>query len=625
MTIYEKNLEILGKQYLGMDALIRDAKESIDEETEIFEEKSFNGEIILKVKKDGKICYLNGKRNTKEPAQLWVKSQKTLFPNAPVFIMGVGNWTYLEELVEKTENRIVLFVYEPSLRIFLYFLEHVDITRWMEKHLIVFWVKGVPGMDLEHMSPLLDRLLNYEILNLSRYLIVPNYEMLFLEDTLKFVRECRNIVNSELVQRNTKKRFSAVLAKNILFNIRYLLDGYTTVQLSNMVPKDVPAILVAAGPSLNKNLQELKSAKGKAFIIAVDTAVKPLLKAGIVPDMFVIVDGKKPLELVTADGADMIPLMPSVTSASEVLSYHKGIKFFHMEGYCLVDKILSHYSPVESMVPSGGSVANSAFSFLYRIGVQTIILVGQDLALTNNRSHADGTFHEKMERLDTSRCMMVEGNYEEKVPTRADFKTYLEWYEMYIEGCQKEAPEFSVINATEGGVKIKHTEVMTLKEAIDRECKKEIDFQAFFADLKPMFHTEESRKWVKDYLDSIPEKCCALQSDARNTIKLYRKLDKICSRRNIDNKEYLNLLKKLDKQIKKIELQEVYDLVQDVMSEAHYILKNEQFMEYGTIKEEGKEVARKGILYMELVEECAGIFREYLDDLKKEEEEGLQK
>ena len=159
----------------------------------------------------------------------------------------------------------------------------------------------------------------------------------------------------------------------------------------------------------------------------------------------------------------------------------------------------------------------------------------------------------------------------------------------------------------------------------DRECKKEIDFQAFFADLKPMFHTEESRKWVKDYLDSIPEKCCALQSDARNTIKLYRKLDKICSRRNIDNKEYLNLLKKLDKQIKKIELQEVYDLVQDVMSEAHYILKNEQFMEYGTIKEEGKEVARKGILYMELVEECAGIFREYLDDLKKEEEEGLQK
>lgn len=618
MTMYEKNLRALSKQYPGMDSLIQDARERVEEEIELIEEKSFGGENILKICRNGHTCYLNGKRNTKEPAQMWVESQKTLFPNAPVFMMGIGNWTYLEELVEKTKNRIVVFVFEPSLKIFLYFLEHVDITGWMEKHLIVFWVKGVPEMDSNHMRHLLRSLLNYETLNLSRRLIVPNYDVLFLEETLEFVRQCRNIANEELVQRNTKMRFSAVLAKNLLFNIQYLLDGYSTLQLSNMVPEKIPAILVAAGPSLNKNIQELKRAKGKAFIIAVDTAIKPLLKAGIVPDMFAIVDGKKPLELVATKGADQIPLVPTIVSASEVLSYHKGMKFFYTEGFSLVDKILFQYMPIESVVPSGGSVATSAFGFLYRIGVKTIILVGQDLALTNNRSHADGTFQEKMEELDTSHCIMVEGNCEEKVPTREDFKTYLEWYEKYIEGCKKETPNFTVINATEGGARIKHTEVMTLNEAIDRECTEEKDFQAFFAGLKPMFHTEESRKWVEDYLDSIPEKCNILQSDARKTLKLYQKLDKICSRRNIDKKEYLNLLKKLEKKIQTIESQEVYDLVQEVMSEAHYILKNEQFMEYSSLQEEGKEVARKGVLYMELVAECAGIFREYLEDIKKD-------
>lgn len=52
-------------------------------------------------------------------------------------------------------------------------------------------------------------------------------------------------------------------------------------------------------------------------------------------------------------------------------------------------------------VDTGGSVATNAFSLLYKIGLKTIILVGQDLALTGNKTHADGTFEEKMPEIDT--------------------------------------------------------------------------------------------------------------------------------------------------------------------------------------------------------------------------------
>lgn len=48
---------------------------------------------------------------------------------------------------------------------------------------------------------------------------------------------------------------------------------------------------------------ELKRAKNKAFIVAVDTAVRPLVNAGIIPDMYVIVDGLKPKELLDFDEA----------------------------------------------------------------------------------------------------------------------------------------------------------------------------------------------------------------------------------------------------------------------------------------------------------------------------------
>lgn len=63
-------------------------------------------------------------------------------------------------------------------------------------------------------------------------------------------------------------------------------------QLDGTIPNTIPAIVVSAGPSLNNNIMELKKAVGKAFIIAVDTAVKPLVKAGIIPDMFAMLDGK---------------------------------------------------------------------------------------------------------------------------------------------------------------------------------------------------------------------------------------------------------------------------------------------------------------------------------------------
>ena len=67
------------------------------------------------------------------------------------------------------------------------------------------------------------------------------------------------------------------------------------------IPREMPAIIVSAGPSLNENIEELKKAKNKAFIIAVDTAMKPLLRNGIIPDMYAIIDGTKPLELVAVE------------------------------------------------------------------------------------------------------------------------------------------------------------------------------------------------------------------------------------------------------------------------------------------------------------------------------------
>lgn len=609
MTIYEKNLNVLTKFYPEMDILIENAKKDLEAELEIFEEESLEGEPILKIHKDNRICYLNGKRNTREPAKIWVQTLGELEQNAPILMFGIGNHTYLEELVEQTEKRLAIIVCEPSLQIFLKFLEMVDIEPWMEKHLIVFWVDGIDGMDEKHMRGMIGNVLTYEMLNFSRNFILPNYEMLFPEEAVNFMQICRDVALGETTQYLTRKRYIGVTVKNLLYNARFLPKGYKTTQLMEVIPQNIPGIVVAAGPSLNKNMEQLKKAKGKAFIIAVDTAIKPLLKAGIVPDMFAIVDALKPLDLVQIEEARNIPLVTTLNAASEVLEYHTGMKFFYNEGFQFAERIFLKTGQPIGDVESGGSVATSAFSLLYKIGLNPIILVGQDLAFTDNKSHADGTFKEVMEEEDTSHFIMVEGNCGEKVPTRADFKLYLEWYNSYIKGCKEYDEDFRVINATEGGAKIEGTECMTLEEAIEQECTQEIDIQECLAKLFPML-SEENQAWSKEYLWDLPKAFRKLSVDAVKIKKLYQKLDEVCDKKSIDSKEYLSVLKKLKKQIKNIEKTSAYQLAAITLNEAQSILRNEQFLSEDSLQAEGKEIARKGILYMENVKKAAELFEE---------------
>lgn len=617
MTIYEKNLKTLAEYYPQMDTLIETARRELEPELEIVEEISDEEDLILKIKKDGRSCYLSGKRNTKEPAEMWVQSLGDLQMNAPIFLMGVGNWMYLQELVEQTSKRLAIIVYEPSLQIFVKFLETIEIRKWMEKHLIVFWVKGLEGMDEKHMECMLESILKYEMLPWFRYLIVPNYDVLFAEEALEFIRVCCNIANEEAANYVTQKLFSNVMVKNLYANAFYLCDGYKTTQLPKVIPGDVPGIIVAAGPSLNKNIKELKKAKGKAFIVAVDTAIKPLIKEGIIPDMFVIIDALKPLDLIKVEEARNIPLVTTLNAASEVLEYHTGMKIFFNEGYQFAERIFLKTKQPFGDVPTGGSVATTTFGLLNRIGLQTIILVGQDLAYTNNKTHADGTFQEVMEEKDTSKLRMVEGNYEEKVPTGEDLKIFLDWYDMYIEGCKEHRKNFRVINATEGGAKIKNTEIMTLKEAIERECNKEVDIQKNLRELPPMLD-EEGRKWALEYLNGMPDEFQKLELEARKIQKTYQKLDKICNKKNMDSKEYLSILKKLKKQIKNIEKTSTYQLAAITLSDAKYILRNEQFLQEDSIQAEGREIARKGILYMDNIENCARVFKEYAESVIEE-------
>lgn len=623
MTLYEKNLKTLANYYPKMDDNIETARKQVGE-IEVIEEISQDGETIFKIRKEGHCCYLAGKRNAKLPPHEWLLEQGELSENYTFIFMGIGNVGYLRELIEHVDVRLNIIIYEPSLQIFTKALEQLDLERGMEKHLIAFWVEGLAGMSMENLDQILNRMMMLERLKSLQLFVLPNYDVLFEEACEQLLKKCENIARNQRVAYNTAVNFSKITTTNALRNARHLCNGYKTTQLFRTIPDDIPGIVVAAGPSLNKNIKELKKAKGRAFIIAVDTALKPLLREGIIPDMFFIVDAEKPMSLVEQEGVAQIPMATTLNATPEILDYHQGMKFFFHEGYGFAEKILRRSGLLWGDVCTGGSVATDAFSLLYKIGLKTIILVGQDLALTGNRTHADGTFEEKMPEIDTKNCEWVEGNCEEKVPSRTDFLVFLNWYETSIRDYKEHVKGFRVINATEGGAKIAGTEVMTLKEAIEQVCTREVDIGACLGSLSPMLN-EEDRKWARQYLLDIPEQFEQLRKDAEKLGKRYDALAKLGRKDQLEELQYLKVLKKIKAQIKKVEGKEVYQLVVLTMPSAAQIMREEEFEHLEEWKEECQELSRKGKLYAKLVAEAAALLKDEAEkifkDLREEESE----
>lgn len=607
MGYFEQNVKVLETCYPGMALDIERAVEQSDEKIE--EQISQDGERILQIVKEGKKFYLGGKRSAKQPPHEWLLDQGEL-PEGFTFIMfGMGNILYLKELIEHVNVRLNIVVYEPSICIFKKCLDMIDLDQGMQKHLIIFWVEGLGEMTLDAIKPILTPLMEVNRLSYVQLFILPNYDQIFYKQSEELKKICESLARDARVEYNTKVGFAHNTTLNAMKNSRFLYKSYKTVQLADVIPQGIPAILVAAGPSLNNNIKEIKKAKNKAFIMAVDTALKPLLNEGIVPDMFFIVDAEKPLELFQREGVEEIPMVTTLNAAPDVLEYHKGKKFFYNQSYLFAENILQHCDTRYGSVETGGSVATNAFSLLYKVGFETIILVGQDLALTGNRTHADGTFQEKMEEIDVSGYEMVEGNYEEKVPTRIDFHVFLDWYVETIRRYKEYDPQFRVINATEGGAKIKGTELMSLKEAIEQECIQEIDMQARIESLPPMLD-EEGREWARNYLCEMPKRFEKVKADTQKLGTSYQKLKRLCSMRKLDMVAYEKLLKKIRSQIIKIEENENYQLIVETIPSALAALREEEYREYKSVEKEGLVIAEKGMKYVDLVSRAAELFVE---------------
>lgn len=246
------------------------------------------------------------------------------------------------------------------------------------------------------------------------------------------------------------------------------------VEKYGSIYRNKPAIIVASGPSLDKNVHHLKEFQGKALILSCDGSLSTLESHGIKPDIVGSVerayrtyeafykDRNVDPEIVFSAPAVVRPEIVEKFADKYMISVFKDKDVY---GKWINEITLSN----KGTIWSGSSVAHFLMSFADGLGCSPIILIGQDLSYSlEGISHAGDT--EIREQVDVSKITEWVKDYNgNDIPSTFIWKRFLQTFEEMVRNTDK-----TVIDATEGGALIKGTLIKGLRETLEEYCKEEL-------------------------------------------------------------------------------------------------------------------------------------------------------
>lgn len=257
--------------------------------------------------------------------------------------------------------------------------------------------------------------------------------------------------------------------------------------------------VIGAGPSLEKNVEDLKAISGRGMIVVTDAALRFVLSRGVQPEFCMMIDGSiKMAKMIEGCDTSKITLITTTAACPEAIAAWKGPRFFVTtppsnqrkydttpltrivkatkdlkEGDLLFldDNYKVEFEGIHEQVMCGGNVSTSAhhFAFMF-LKAQVVIFAGMDYSWTFDSQHYAGSEHQEnvKERTQSSGGEHPDVNGG-RVLTNISLLAFKRWHEQLAQ-----MHPGSIVNATEGGIlgvkqdgaHMDYVEFLTLKEAV---------------------------------------------------------------------------------------------------------------------------------------------------------------
>ncbi|MCH5252740.1 MAG: motility associated factor glycosyltransferase family protein [Lachnospiraceae bacterium] len=447
--------------------------------------KAQDGKLLPVVRKDGKEIRFGSVYNGNYAAERYLDYYVSIGAEYAI-LFGMGDCQIVLGLAERLPGYIM--VYEPEESLYRAMSETPAFKK-LQSIPRVMITCGDQGFS--EFEELVRELLNEGCVETTLLLSSPGYNREYPKEWKRVQRLCRTVCDEVDFMKPVARRFVKAMLHNQLENLSYMKDGILLARLKKYWDPELPVIIVSAGPSLEKNIGELKKAKGRAFIFCADAALPSLLKADIIPDVVGCTDAKKNMNCFEDERSLALPLL--ITTNSPVALIHKstGAKIWG-DDLAFIREILIKSDVDIPKIPSYLGVSTTLFASVLELGTKTIILVGQDLAYsTEGKSHVSG----RDEGFVKDDRFLTEGYYGDMIYSRGDWTVFREWMEKAIQAF----PDREVINATEGGAKIKGTIQRPLQGVVEEMTEWDASPAELFENPQVKMTSKEFQKVMREF------------------------------------------------------------------------------------------------------------------------------
>ena len=215
-----------------------------------------------------------------------------------------------------------------------------------------------------------------------------------------------SVFDKREVNINTLRRFGQLWVRNLLSNLDRFAGNPGIGVAQNRFP-GVPALVMAAGPSLDEVLPHLKALKEHMLIVAVDTSYRFCKNQGVEPDFLVSVDpqywNSRHLDWLEREQTILV----SESSAHPRVFRSEGKEeemVLFVSSFFPLGKYIEEIIGQRGLIGAGGSVAATAWDVCRYLGCPSIYMAGLDLGFPGKRTHSRGAFFE--ESMHTCSCRL---------------------------------------------------------------------------------------------------------------------------------------------------------------------------------------------------------------------------
>jgi hypothetical protein len=216
------------------------------------------------------------------------------------------------------------------------------------------------------------------------------------EAAVRAARTLKQILVGAEANAEARRRFAPRYLLNTLRNLPAIVSGGDVAGLFDAF-SGVPAVITAAGPSLDDTLDELRRVEGRALLIAVDTTLPALIGAGLAPHLAVGVDPSEgnARHLMESPSCEQTLIVAEGSLDPRAIDPFADRTFFLRVGESDPWPWLLAHGIDRGRLRTWGSVLTTALDLAVRAGCDPIVFAGADLAFTGDRPYCRGTVYEK--------------------------------------------------------------------------------------------------------------------------------------------------------------------------------------------------------------------------------------